>query len=532
MGWRSWNCYHQAINQEKMTTAANAFVDASRGSTLKDVGYINVGLDDYYQLCHAGAAGSFHNASGYPIIDHTKFPDMKAMTDHAHSLGLRMGWYGNNCGCNEHESVPSWGPGNINHYKGDVQATIDFGFDGIKLDGCGEFRNLTLFAELFNATNKPIMIENCHWGGDGPGSTGGLNPDGNPDWCPFNFFRTSGDIGPSWGSVMGNLQTVVKWQPWDGPVKTGPGCWAYPDMLEVGNLPTFNESRAHFGAWCIVSAPLILGHDLNNTAVNDAIWPIITNKHAIAVSQSYAGHPGSLISSTPPPSPPPGPPSSTDYLWGVKPDPTDKTQHGWTYPKPSSTGPVENSGLCVTIAKNANTNDDLTLTSCTGAPEQTFEIDANGNVHISGDTKRCLALYNFDGPKVVSYACNTGVNEVFTTSGDTICSKNGYCLAARPKTPPGGGGGGGGGSSDIQIWAKPQPTGAVAVLVLNGDENGAHAVDIDLAAVNVSSTSSFSVFDIWTEASLPGVAKGSFTTDSIAPHDSRFYVFTPSSTEE
>jgi hypothetical protein len=104
-------------------------------------------------------------------------------------------------------------------------------------------------------------------------------------------------------------------------------------MLEVGNMPTFNESRAHFGAWCIVSAPLILGHDLNNSATNDEIWPIITNKMAIAISQSFYGHPGSLISSTPPPPPPsppgPAPPSSKMYLWGVKPDNNDKTQHGY-----------------------------------------------------------------------------------------------------------------------------------------------------------------------------------------------------------
>ena len=32
-----------------------------------------------------------HNASGYPLIDPEKFPDMKAMTDHAHSIGLKMG---------------------------------------------------------------------------------------------------------------------------------------------------------------------------------------------------------------------------------------------------------------------------------------------------------------------------------------------------------------------------------------------------------------------------------------------------------
>jgi len=67
--------------------------------------------------------------------------------------------------------------------QSEVQAHIDFGFDGTKLDGCGEFRNLSYFAELFNKTGKAIMIENCHWGSDGPGTQG-------PGWCPFNFFRT------------------------------------------------------------------------------------------------------------------------------------------------------------------------------------------------------------------------------------------------------------------------------------------------------------------------------------------------------
>merc|ERR1719473_478176 len=91
MGWRSWNAYHADINQKKMTTAADAMVNKSRGVSLLEAGFNNCGLDDYYQKCGSGAGGSFHNASGYPIIDLTKFPDMKAMTDHAHSIGLRMG---------------------------------------------------------------------------------------------------------------------------------------------------------------------------------------------------------------------------------------------------------------------------------------------------------------------------------------------------------------------------------------------------------------------------------------------------------
>ena len=92
MGWRSWNCYHANIDQEKMTIAANAMVNKSRGVSLLEAGFENCGLDDYYQACGTGANGSFHNASSYPLIDPEKFPDMKAMTDHAHSIGLRMGW--------------------------------------------------------------------------------------------------------------------------------------------------------------------------------------------------------------------------------------------------------------------------------------------------------------------------------------------------------------------------------------------------------------------------------------------------------
>jgi len=77
---------------------------------------------------------------------------------------------------------------------------------------------------------------------------------------------------------MSNLQTVIKWQPWkNGTVKTGPGCWAYPDMLEVGFLASDAEDRTHFSAWCIVSSPLVLGHNISDQTQTSKIWPIVTN---------------------------------------------------------------------------------------------------------------------------------------------------------------------------------------------------------------------------------------------------------------
>ena len=59
-------------------------------------------------------------------------------------------------------------------------------------------------------------------------------PDGS-FWCPFNFFRTSKDIDASDQSWIRNLQTVVKFLDASSPL-AGRGCWAYPDMIETGNL--------------------------------------------------------------------------------------------------------------------------------------------------------------------------------------------------------------------------------------------------------------------------------------------------------
>ena len=100
-------------------------------------------------------------------------------------------------------------------------------------------------------------MEDCHWGGDGPGDWGDGTPTGlvpgvsslnqgqnrvsADKWCPFNFFRTSGDISGSWGSIFRNLQTVDKHQPWNGTaddVKTGPGCWAYPYDIKLPRQPS------------------------------------------------------------------------------------------------------------------------------------------------------------------------------------------------------------------------------------------------------------------------------------------------------
>ena len=137
----------------------------------------------------------------------------------------------------------------------------------------------------------------------------------------MNLFRTSGDIRPQWGSILSNLMTTVEFN----AGLSGPGCYGYPDMLEVGvsqmpargslNFLTPSETRTHFSAWCIVSSPLTLSHDLTNTSTMDAVWTIITNREALAVNDAWAGTyaPHSSLALLPPRSPLPWSPCLTHH---------------------------------------------------------------------------------------------------------------------------------------------------------------------------------------------------------------------------
>lgn len=290
MGWRSWNLFGANVNQKVIEGIMDGMVSRKRmvdgkPTSLCDLGYCDVGLDDNWQTC--GAHGlhqySYHDDAGLPIVNEDRFPDMKAMTNKAHRLGLTAGWYHNNCICAERTCGSKC-------YEGDVAALVEFGFDSVKLDGCGSMTDLGLYETLLNASGVPILIENCHWGMTTP----------NASWCPFNYYRTSGDVRAAYGSILANLHTTFHW------AEAGlsrPGCWAYPDMLEVGcqhgpggaHDPglSVEETRAHFGAWVIVSSPLVLSHDVNDEAIADVVWPVIANPEAIAVNRAWAGHSGS-----------------------------------------------------------------------------------------------------------------------------------------------------------------------------------------------------------------------------------------------
>lgn len=91
-----------------------------------------------------------------------------------------------------------------------------------------------------------------------------------------------------------------------------PGCWAYPDMLSIGQSVmqdelvaggcpplTETEERTLFATWAIVSSPLILSFNVSNDAEVKRLWPIIANKQALSINEQWAGEAGRLLKTAP-----------------------------------------------------------------------------------------------------------------------------------------------------------------------------------------------------------------------------------------
>eukprot|EP01043_Picozoa_sp_COSAG02_P034590 COSAG02_NODE_2428_length_8885_cov_11.257796_7_plen_272_part_00 len=165
-------------------------------TSLKDLGYLYVGLDDHWQnctvLCPNGtvvpswkpgperwgpANGPDYNYQncvnssggnvpgsrsipwysdgtdpvqgpyGTPQVDTVRFPDLKAMVSKAHGLGLRAGWYMGNYQCAGANNQCALGGkrGNVSLgancsawdmdklVAGSVKALVDYGFDSVKV---------------------------------------------------------------------------------------------------------------------------------------------------------------------------------------------------------------------------------------------------------------------------------------------------------------------------------------------------------------------------------------------------------------
>ena len=122
-----------------------------------------------------------------------------------------------------------------------------------------------------------------------------------PDLCKYaNCWRTTGDIRDNWDSMRGKGFTEDKWAGFERA-----GHWNDPDMLVVGQVGwgsphptklTPDEQYTHITMWSLLSAPLLLGCDLEK--LDDFTLNLLENDEVLAVDQDELGKQALCVSTS------------------------------------------------------------------------------------------------------------------------------------------------------------------------------------------------------------------------------------------
>lgn len=274
MGWSSWNTYRVNINEDLIKKQADAMVEKG----LRKAGYQFINVDD-------GFFG-WRDEKGVLHTHPERFPNgMKVVADYIHSKGLKAGIYSeagsNTCGSIWDADKNGIGVGLYGYERQDANLFFnEWGFDFIKIDYCGAGQQLELDEEerytaiveaIREVCPRNISLNICRWAYPGT-------------WVKkqARSWRISPDIAPNWEAVKRCIRMNLYLSAY-----AGGGHYNDMDMLEIGRGLTRDEEETHFGMWCIMSSPLLIGCDL--TTVPEASLELLTNEELIALNQDPLG---------------------------------------------------------------------------------------------------------------------------------------------------------------------------------------------------------------------------------------------------
>ena len=312
MGWNSWNCFAGEVSADRVKRAADTLVKTG----LIDHGWTYINVDDFWQN-HRGSkdptlTGAVRDAQGN-IQPNLRFGDMKALADYVHGLGLKIGLYSSpgpwTCGgC----------AGSYGHELQDAQAYAAWEFDYLKYDWCSyggiadglaaddpkvpsvhwgkgasdleiAVAPYRLMGEHLRAQPRDIVYSLCQYGMSDVWKWG--------DSVGGNCWRTTNDISGTWKSMSGIVLAQDKAAPF-----AKPGNWNDPDMLILGHIGwgnpqptrlTPDEQYLHFSLWCLFSAPLLIGCDMEK--LDAFTLNLLTNDEVIALDQDPLGHQAACV---------------------------------------------------------------------------------------------------------------------------------------------------------------------------------------------------------------------------------------------
>ena len=308
MGWNSWNCFAHAVSADKVKRAADALVK----SGLINHGWTYINIDDYWENHQPTEDPSLQDLL-QPVRDkdgviqpNARFPDMKGLADYVHGLGLKIGLYSSpgpwTCG----KCAASW-----QHEEQDAQTYAKWGFDYLKYDWCsygsiasGKMTNgvnvptwnkkstnadgaiypYRVMGDCLRKQKRDIVYSLCQYGYASVWKWGGS--------VNGNCWRTTGDIEDTWKKMSGiGFSRQDQAAPY-----AKPGNWNDPDMLVVGEVGwgkthpshlTPDEQYTHISLWCLLSAPLLIGCDMEK--FDDFTLNLLSNDEVLAIDQDELG---------------------------------------------------------------------------------------------------------------------------------------------------------------------------------------------------------------------------------------------------
>lgn len=328
MGWNSWNAYHATVTGENVINAARAIV----ANKLMEHGWTYVNIDDAWQNKRGGKFNG--------IQPNEKFPDMEKMCDEIHAMGLKVGiysgpWttsYAGYNGGSANNPEGNWSPadrdtiingksvrkrvhGKYSFAENDAKQWAAWGIDYLKYDWNPKSSMPRETFDEFHKHSETMANALRNSGRDIVFSYSNSMPF---EWIGdqskmYNCWRTTGDIGDNWQSMATKAFyiPIPKGQvdP-EGPPSdkwatfARPGHWNDPDMMVLGIVNfggkqhpsrlTPDEQYVHMSQWCMASAPLLLGCDLEQ--LDEFTLSLITNDEVLAIDQDMLGKQATLAS--------------------------------------------------------------------------------------------------------------------------------------------------------------------------------------------------------------------------------------------
>lgn len=286
MGWNSWNCWGLAVDQEKVIASAKVYIEKG----LAKHGWTYINIDDGWEIVGKSPAPK-RDAQGNILVNE-KFPDMKALGDSIHAMGLKFGIYSSpgplTCGGYT---------ASYQHELQDAKSFAKWGVDYLKYDWCSydqiakdsslaeRMKPYYVMRDALKQIDRDIVYSLCQYGMSNVWEWG--------EKVDGNLWRTTGDITDTWESMSG-----IGFSQIENAKYAKPGRWNDPDMLVVGWVgwgpslhPTKlspDEQYTHISLWSLLSAPLLIGCDL--TRLDDFTLNLLTNDEVIAVDQDPLGN--------------------------------------------------------------------------------------------------------------------------------------------------------------------------------------------------------------------------------------------------